>query len=397
MIAPALLLALSTIPAIPAPDDAVRAEVARLLHDAQSRSSLLLAPVASGRDGGFTIVDDNDAFRLNVAGRIQTRWLAAWRDDAGGVDPFTSGFQMRRVKFTFSGHVVDKSLRFKITNDFSRSSGRGRLSSASITKRFDNGLAIRAGQFLLPLTRESLDSSKRQLAVDRSLVNGAFGLDRSQGVQLRIRGDRWRSWAAFSDGADNSNTDFGSSTPDWALTGRFEWVPTGANKWFRTQAGAFDAEQSLRIGAAAHAEDRAGAGGRLVSWTGDVASVGPGWTALATIVGRDLQKQSGDDFTDWGVTAQVGIWANDRVLPFVRWELLIPDTDRAGDSKTNVLTAGANWYLHGDALKVTVDGVWLIDGAGDNDLLNPSTGTGVLDPGAGDSEFVLRVQIQALF
>ncbi len=375
--------------------------IAEAIADSQSRSSLLLSNDNSGHDGGFFIASKDGAFGLNISGQIQTRWNALWRDDDGVVDPFRSGFQMRRVKFSFEGHVFDESLRFKITNELRRAGGGSRISDAFIEKRFDNGLAIQAGQFTLPFTREDLDSSKRQLAVDRSLVNGVFRLERSQGVQLSIRDEQWSVWAAFSDGFRSPNIDFGTDATDWALTGRVEWLPVGSFGVFKSQVGAVDAETSLRFGGAVHAEERGasvfGPGGRLVTWTGDVTAASAGWIGFATFTGRENSQATGTTNTDWGVSAQLGIWATDDIVPFVRWEILIPDSDRLERSKTNILTSGANWYLHGEAIKLTVDGVWLIDGAGSNDLVGVSTGVGLLNPGLGDSAFLLRAQVQVLF
>jgi len=397
----ALLLALAATPALASETDDIRAAVAEALRDAESRSSLLLATNNAGHDGKFFVASDDGDFRLNVTGQIQFRYLAAFRDDQGGTDDLVTGFQTRRSKITFSGHVFDESLRFKITNSFSRSTGADRVSDAYIDKRFDNGLTLRFGQFKLPFSREYLDTSSRQLAVERSLVSNVFALNRSQGVQLGAGGERWNAWAAFSDGMSSHNIDFGADPTDWAVTARGEWLPYGSFKSFRSQAGARDAESSLRIGGAIHAEERdsapGDAGGQTWLWTIDAAAAGPGWSAFASYIWRENDLPAGGSFTDSGVTAQLGVWATDDVLPFVRWELLIPDSDRAGDSSTNVLTAGANWYIHGEALKLTVDVVWLVDDAGSNDLLGAISSAGILAPGPGDDELVLRVQVQLLF
>ena len=400
MITLLVTLALSGI-ALSVDAEALRADVAVALRDARTRSSLLLAAPSSGHDGGFFIADKTGDFRLDISGQVQTRFLASWRDSAGGIDPFTSGFQMRRVKVTFSGHLFEESLRFKVTDEFSRTDGGSLTSDVFVEKRFGGGVSLTIGQFTLPFTREDQDSSKRLLAVDRSLVNGVFRLERSQGVMLGLDGDAWRASLACSDGVRRQNTDFGADPTRWAVTARGEWLAYGKPRPFRSEAGAFDAEPSLRLGSAIHGEDREATagdpGGRLLTWTGDLAATGPGWIAFASYVGRRNDEPTGATFTDSGVTAQLGVWASKDVLPFVRWELLIPDGDRAGDSRTNVITAGANWYVHGEALKLTVDGVWLVDGAGSNDLIGASTGAGILAPGVGDNEFVLRLQAQLLF
>ena len=401
MIVAATLLTLMALPAGVANRETVQKAVARALDDASSRSSLLLESANSGHDGRCSVSSNDGSFRLNIGGQLQTRWLAAWRHDDGAVDPFTSGFQIRRMKLTFDGHIFDESLRFKVTNESRRTDGGMRMSDVFIEKRFESGLSIRAGQFKAPFTREYFDSSRRLLAVERSLVDSVFRLGRLQGAQLGITGDDWRGWVAFTDGFRSENIDFGSDATDWALTGRAEWLPFGSFNVFHSQRGKIDAEPSLRLGGAVHAEERGasvfGPSGRLVSWTGDVAAAGPGWIGLATFVGRENSQATGATLTDWGVTAQLGVWATDQLLPFVRWELLIPDRDRAARSKTNVLTAGVNWYWRGDALKLTVDGVWLIDGGGSSALVGPNTGAGILPPGSGDQAVALRVQAQLLF
>lgn len=392
---------LAAAPVHAADPDGVRAIAAEAIADAQSRSSLLLATNNAGHDGKFFVASEDGRFRLDLSGQIQLRYLAAFRDDEGGVDDFVGGFQTRRSKITFSGHVFDESLRFKISNEFNRSSGNDRVSDAYIEKRFEDGVRLRVGQMKLPFLREFLDSSSRQLAVDRSLVSNIFSLGRTQGVQLSHHADRWIAEFAYSDGARSNDIDFGADPTDWSVTGRAEWLAAGSFKAFRSQAGAIDAEPSLRFGGAVHAEERGespgDAGGQIIAWTFDAAAAGPGWSASASYVGRESDQAAGGTFNDSGITAQFGVWATEEILPFVRWELLIPDGDRPGDSDTNVITAGANWYLHGEALKLTVDGVWLVDDAGSNDLIGTITGVGVLSPGTGNEEFVLRVQVQLLF
>ncbi len=402
MIAATILLsAITTAPAPASSADDIRVIVAEALRDADSRSSLLLSGNNAGHDGKYFIASDDGDFRLNITGQVQFRYLASFRDDQGGTDDLVTGFQTRRTKVVFDGHLFDESLRFKVTNSFSRSTGADGLSDAFVAKDLADGVTLLIGQAKLPFSREYFDSSKRLLAVERSLVSDVFDLGRSQGVQLAFEDDAVRGWLMFSDGANSNNIDFGADPTDWAITARGEWLPYGSFKTFRSQAGARDAESSLRIGGAVHAEERDSSpgdnGGQTWLWTIDAAAAGPGWSAFASYIWRENDQPAGGSFTDSGATAQLGVWATDDVLPFVRWELLIPDSDRAGDSTTNVLTAGANWYLHGDALKLTVDGVWLVDDAGSNDLIGNITGAGILAPGPGDDEFVLRVQLQMLF
>src|SRR5438128_1810850 len=58
--------------------DEVRATVAQMLNDAESRSSLLAGGDA-GHDGRFFIA--GDGFRLNIGGLLQFRYVANFRDE----------------------------------------------------------------------------------------------------------------------------------------------------------------------------------------------------------------------------------------------------------------------------------------------------------------------------
>ncbi len=101
--------------------DEVRAVVAEMLADAQSRSSLL-AGGTSGHDAGFFLASDDGAFYLNVNGFLQFRYVADFRDkDKHGRlqpgDDFDSGFQMRRMKIGFAGKVY-KDWSYTVLGNF---------------------------------------------------------------------------------------------------------------------------------------------------------------------------------------------------------------------------------------------------------------------------------------
>jgi len=383
-----------------ASDDALRAEVAAAMRDAEARSSLLLTPEQSGHDGGFVIRSNDGDFELNLSGQLQSRWIALWRDDGPGADEFESGFQLRRTKLTFQGHVFDPRLTFKASIDFPRNTGSARLSDGFVAYALDDHWTLTWGQFKLPFTREFLDSSKRQLAVERSLVDGAFSLRRSQGVELTYADDSVRAWLAFSDGDGGDNTDFGAEQTEWAITARAEMLITGRFRTLRSQTGARDAEFALRAGGAIHAERRdrspGAASGSTMAISTDIAAAGHGWTTLLTATWREADDDFGDTHRDFGAMAQLGVWATDDILPFMRIEWLAPDSDRSDGESTWAVTAGATWFLHGHAAKLTIDGVWLIDDPGANALLGGSTATGVPSP-EGDWGAALRVQAQVLF
>ena len=63
--------------------DEVRAIVAEMLADADTRSSLLQGGGSAGWDDGFFIESGDGSFRLNVGALIQFRYVASFRDDDG--------------------------------------------------------------------------------------------------------------------------------------------------------------------------------------------------------------------------------------------------------------------------------------------------------------------------
>jgi len=61
-------------------NDEVRALVAEMLADADTRSSLLMSGGNAGHDGKFFLADTDGNFRLNVGGQVQFRYIANFGD-----------------------------------------------------------------------------------------------------------------------------------------------------------------------------------------------------------------------------------------------------------------------------------------------------------------------------
>lgn len=411
-----------------ASSDEVRALVADMLADAETRSSLLQSGGTAGHDGKFFLASPDGAFRLNISGQMQIRYIANFRDEGDPAtdpgapyDDFESGFQNRRMKLAFDGHVYNDFF-YKVQFAFGRTGGGAVLQDAYVGYEFENGLKLRAGQFKLPFLREELVSSKRQLAVDRSYTNEIYNQDRSQGIELGYETDNWRIAGAFSDGiglgapagfvpvaVGTDNTDFNDpAESDWALTARFEWL--GAGTW--NQFKGFSSPRSNEglawmLGAAMNWQNGAPGStpadrdtGNMFGWTIDASFQGSGWNAFGAFTGRhgDADFFGGTSVDEYGWVAQGGIFVTEDIEPFLRWDMIIPDSGSA----FNTLTAGANWYLHGNAAKFTVDvQYWLDDPAGATvggvAGLPANDGIGYLGNGTEDGEFAIRAQFQLLF
>jgi len=68
----------------------------------------------------------------------------------------------------------------------------------------------------------------------------------------------------------------------------------------------------------------------------------------------------------------------------------------SSDLPLPTITLGANWYLRGNALKLSADIQWFLADSATNDLVGDATGIGFLDT-ADDGEIVVRMQVQFLF
>lgn len=97
--------------------DEVRAIVAEMLADAQSRSSLLQGQGNAGYDKKFYLASPDNNYRLNIGGYVQFRYgLNFGNDDA--VNEFQTGFSFRRARLEFGGHIVNPDLKFLVSGDF---------------------------------------------------------------------------------------------------------------------------------------------------------------------------------------------------------------------------------------------------------------------------------------
>jgi hypothetical protein len=398
--------------------DEVRAVVAEMLADAQNRSSLL-AGGSGGHDGAFYLADDQGNFRLNINGQIQFRYLLNFRDENSVDDDFESGFQTRRTKLAFSGHVINPNWTYKVEGAFDRDGGAFNLEDAFVQYNFGNGFRAKWGQFKLPFMREELVSSRYQLAVERSMMNEFFNQDRSQGMELRYEANDWRVAAAFSDGFNSDNTDYLSmAEADWALTGRFEYKFAGDWKDFEDFTAKPQQQFSALLGAAVHYQQSentnnpADVDTNYLSYTVDLSFEGDSWNIFGAFVGNNVDMRGPvgvpepDDSDNFGFVIQGGYRFSQNTELFARWDaiLLDEDTVASGDDNFNFLTVGVNQYISGHAAKATVDFVYAFEdtsnlAATSQTLFGssvPNTGTGILGD-MEDGEIAIRLQFQLLF
>jgi len=382
----------------------IRALVADVLADADTRAVLLDGGLTAGWEKGFFVQSPDGNFRLEFSGRIQVRLTYNHQSNAPD-DGDRWGFENRRVFLEFGGHLFDPRWTWQVTGRFPRSGGGFRMRTATITRDLGHDWSVTAGQFTLPFLRERLVSSKRQLTCDRSLIHQAFDISRSQGLQLAYDAESFRLTAAFHDGLDRGGTSWDVEDTDWALTGRAELLLLGAWKQFKDFTSFRGDEPAVMIGAALHAQrDEAGTGlgagtdignndeADLVTWTVDAAYETDGLNLFAAVVGRHNQQDQVEDNDVYGVIAQGGIFVTDKSELFAQYVWGDDDTDAPNLS---VFTVGVNRYFHQHDVKWTLDFGYAFNGVAD---AWASSAVGWREDAPGQNgQTVLRSQLQLAF
>lgn len=404
--------------------DEVRAIVAEMMADAETRSSLLQSGGTAGHDGKFFLASPDGNFRLNIGGQVQFRYALNFVDSTNPAsDDFEQGFQTRRTKLEFSGHIFQPGLFYKVVGAFDRGNSGGNfdLEDAYFGYQWDNGFSVRWGQFKLPFLREELVSSKYQLMVDRSVTNEIFNQDRSQGIELSYEAEMWRFFLAFSDGFNSDNTDYavgaggatGLGEADYAFTGRVEFLFSGDWKQFRDFTSWRGSDFGMMLGAAAHFEDspdttaaaQPAGNDEFLAYTIDLSFEGDGWNLYGAFVGNHVENDTpgAPEVDNFGFVVQGGLFLTDELELAARFDMVIPD-DQFGpgtDDEFSTITAGINYYMHKHAAKFSLDVAYYLDDSSQNFLVgatDPDTGINRFGGGAGgEDEVAIRAQFQLLF
>ncbi|MEX2388326.1 MAG: porin [Phycisphaeraceae bacterium] len=376
----------------------VKTLIAEVLNDADTRASLGQTGLTAGHDGKFFLASADGDYRLNIGGQMQFRYIANFRNNAD--DEVTEGFQHRRTKLSFSGHIGDPRIGFKIVPVVNRNGGNIEIEDAEFSYKLTDDTTIVAGTMKIPFLRETLHSSSRQLAVERSLIEAHFGAGRSSGVQLKHNMGPVRLAFMVSDGAGENYVGFQNTSTHLGLSGRADVKLAG--EWGQlSNFGAWEGEGfAAFLGAAAHFDERMDDAivDDQLRWTVDTTVKMNHIGLYGAVAGLHDTKvaEGAEKFEDLGLLVQGSYMFDDRFEPFARYERLMPDSSRDADD-VGLLTLGANYYFKGHAAKLTSDVVWVMDPL-DGTFRGGSNGLGLLTDEAGeDDQFVWRTQFQLLF
>ncbi len=400
----------------------VDATVAQVLSDAEERSRLMQVEgfTAGYSKGAFVIQSADGNFRLQPFLNYQVRHNTTWREDgkalsAGGSsdDDIQNGWELRRLKFGFKGNAFSPKLTYSLLWATGRRDGTVTLEEGWVQYAFATDWSVRLGQFKAPLYKESLVSSTRLLAAERSmLADQLFGADNFvQGVSLNYSpAGPVRATVSYNDGFASANTNYqdpGTSvntrpnnTTNFGFTGRTEYLVFGDWKAADdfTSVGvktdtlvlgaAVDATQSGDTTAYRHTADLtyklSGGLSLFASFGGNYSTDVATGTGAAAVV---------DDTYTWGGVAQVSYLIPDtKWEPFGRYTFIAlddPSASPAQGDQLSEITVGVNYYFAGQSAKVTVDLGYLPEGS-------PTSADGAAVLQNEGAEFYLRAQFQLL-
>ncbi len=415
--------------------------IREVLADAETRASLLENGMYAGHDGTtFFLKSADGGFLMNIDGQIQVRFIFNSRDDSGD-DDGEAGFEVRRAKIQFSGHIADPRIKYALRLAVNPRDNEVFADRIVIGYQLTDTLFIWAGEDKAPFLREELTSSRSQLAIERSYANEIFTLDKVQGIGLKWNAhDRVKVQAMISDGmrsADQSGDFpfaanlftqaeldgvgpqdedrdtsklFNEDAADFAITARVDVLLAGQWSQMKDFSSWSGEELAVFVGAALHIEEGetgdAFFNNDFISWTVDASVEYNGWNGFIAIMGMttDLDGNAPAGFREYdlfGIVLQGGYnipIGENSVEPFIRWEFI--DFDNAvtasginNEDEVNLITFGANFYLDGHNAKASLDVVVATD-----PIPFGSPATHLLPDALGeDGQVVLRTQFQLLF
>jgi hypothetical protein len=381
-------------------------------RDAGQHSQLLdLRDLSAGftPGRGFFLASDDGNFLLHPWLQFQFRNTTTYRQDvAKETEDTQNGFEVRRLKFGADGNLFSPNLTYMFQFGVDRHTGTVGLEMAWVKLRFDGTpFGLRAGQFKGPLDHEQLAASRFFPAIDRTFVNDTFvnGEGFIKGVSaIYDPGTFIRGEAAFTGGLKNFNTNFQqfpTNTADWGAAARAEFKAFGDWKDYE-RISAYGIEQrTLAFGAGADCTE-GGRGGALVHVADVQYQSTTGWSLYAAYLGRynrgltprNSKSKLTVDTYDPTARFQAAWAANAHWEPYARYEYVHFDgREFPAGARTNVqiITAGLNYYLYGQAAKLSFDVNYLPNGSPVAD-----DGFGLL-PDNGRNQLVARAQLQVVF
>lgn len=388
----------------------IRGIVQDVLADADTRASLLQSGAMAGYDKGFFISSADGNFLLRPSGQLQVRYVYNYRNDpptnpppADPGDQYRGGFEIRRAKIMFKGHVFDPTWQYDVQFAADRNTGTVAVEDqAWIQKDLGEGWRIRFGQTKAPYLLEEIWSSQRLFAIERSLFNSFFTSGTVQGVEGFYDADKWRAFAMYFDGNRTANTGWQVPDTEWgAVGGRFEYLFAGEWKNMNDYDGWRGQGNTIMAGVATGYQK--GEYGTTVTdpevgnfgLTFDVTAKFNGWSLSGAFAYRNLDPNGPGATADQvGFYVQGGFFIHDDLEIYARYEWA--DADSAAVlNDLSVATLGVTKFFDRHNLKWQTDIGYGFDPV--SAAFAQSSAGWLEDSPNEDGQFVLRSQFQLLF
>lgn len=330
---------------------------------------------------GLEVKTQDSSFYANFRFRMQNRiGFSTEGGDDLGIKEFD--MRVRRLRLRADGYVLSPKLGYSIQLSFTRgdmdvdNTGIANIiREGVIFYHFNDNFYIAFGQNKLPGNRQRVNSSGQMQFSERSIVNGAFTLDRDFGVKAYYDkligkvGFRAKTAISTGEGRSVNTTDNGL-----AYTGRLEFLPMG---WFTKDGdyseGDLEREKkpklSIAIGYSYNAKAKR-TGGQLGKELYDSRNMATlfsdmlfkynGWAAATEFMRRTSDdpltfNTSGDVryiYTGWGLNQQLSYIFKNNWEPAFRYSMLRPQGSvTAYESQKEVTELGISKYLRGHRIK----------------------------------------------
>jgi phosphate-selective porin OprO/OprP len=353
--------------------------------------ALLEKPVAVEEKKPIYVVQSGPELELKLGGYIQMNFedgaVAAFEGRLpDGPNQVKDRFRLRRARVNLVGDFAEK-FDFKIEGDFGAGDGlSGNRTGFSATDIFVNWhqfpeANVKVGQWKAPFGLEQITPDTKILTIERSLPTGALTPERQIGVQIwgkpltnlwPDQKDLLTYYAGIFNGNGRNITV--NDNNNFMYVGRLELLP-----W---KGELLNQDASLKFGAdVLNSRDDAGtnisqalnlkvtADGSLIpyaltsadertAWSLDAwFNIGP-FDLIAEYFSEDVDGRTVAgvaptfaDFNPSGWYVQGSYFVIPKKLQaVVKWEELSPD--QVADDGIRSITAGLNYYIHGDAIKV---------------------------------------------
>jgi phosphate-selective porin O/P len=274
-------------------------------------------------------------FKLNIGMYTQMRYNMNWRADAPDSIAFTRGYNLARTRIFFEGDLTDRFYYHFRANI--NASGNVELFVAYLQWNFAENWHVRIGKQFMILSREDWMFPSDIASLEFSANDFTFGIWTSLGFQIHnAPNNNIRYWLGLSNGVYGGRKKFPDpKDSDLLLTGRLEWNVNGID-WgnWDDLVSSKDSDFGMLIGVGAGQLFRYDAEalktdaerGSQINVDFSLNGKGVQFFAQASITLRSFEDGVSNNFNQSGVYSTLGYWVNEKIFPYIRYDLVAAGT-----------------------------------------------------------------------